>query len=104
MDEITKLQQELMIAKSMGIGLSAVFSTLFFEHAKKLGGTDAAVAETRAIADKSLASLTVKGPARGGKPVDAGPDMRRRIAILIDQAERYARKELALPPTSKSSH
>ena len=91
MDKVKALQQDLLIAKSVGLGLTAVLSVLFYEHAKRMGGGDAAVAETRALADKSLRVLSASGTTPSGGTIDPGLDM-RKLTVLIDEAENYARR------------
>ena len=95
----------LAMAQAVGMGLLIVLSSLMAEHAKLIGGDpDQATIRVRQIVDHSLSQLSAKGTTDTGEKGDAGPEIRRRIAVMLDTAEQQVRQLLGLPPGSKSSH
>jgi hypothetical protein len=56
-----ELEQQLLRARSIGLGLSAVLTSLMVEHAKLIGGDpDKAILRVRRILDDSLLQLSAK--------------------------------------------
>jgi hypothetical protein len=98
-----QLEQKLMKAHSVGIGLSALLTSLTVEHARLIGGDlNSSLMQTRNLLNESLESLEVKATTPTGVKVDAGPELRRHIGRLLDRCENDARRMLGLAPTSKT--
>src|SRR4051812_12743252 len=105
MSSVQQLEQQLLHAKGVGAGLSAVLISLMTEHAKLIGGDkEDALSRTRGIIDQSLGQLEATGTAATGEKIDVARKIHRRIRILLDECERHARRLLGLIPSSRVRH
>lgn len=105
MPTVQELEQQLLQARGIGKSLVAVLISLMSEHAKLIGGDkEDALRRTRDILNQSLAQLKATGTTATGEKVDVAPEIHRRVGILLDEAERNARRLLGLTPSSRARH
>jgi hypothetical protein len=101
---IQQLEQQVLIAKSVGLGLTSVLTAMSVAHARLLSGEmERALLATRRVLDAGLDTIFVTTTIDGEKK-DISPDIRRRVKILIDRVELLSRRGLALAPRSSSTH
>jgi hypothetical protein len=102
---IQQLEQQLLIAKSVGMGLTSVLIAMSVAHTRLLGGEkERALLATRRVLDAGLDTISVNATTIEGEKKDISPDIRRRVKVLIDRVEFHSRRGLALAPKSSSTH
>lgn len=84
-------------------GLMIATGAAIAECARAKGGDPLlAVRQARAAVDKSVAGITITGTQESGAKVDLSPELVRRMAKLLDEAEQKALKELGLSAEGQS--
>ena len=102
---IQQLEQQLLIAKSVGMGLTSVLIAITVAHARRLGGEmERSLLATRHVLDAGLDTISVNATTIEGEKKDISPDIRRRVKMLIDRVEFHSRRGLALAPKSTTTH
>jgi hypothetical protein len=97
--------QDLLIARGMGIALSAVLTDLFVSHATLIGGNpEQAVRVVRKLLNESLSSLEATATTIDGERHDSSEDIKSRVGKMLDFAESNVRRKLNLPPLPSKRH
>jgi len=98
-------EQDLFIAKSIGIGLAAILTDLMVRHVTLIGGdAEQAVRTAREGLNESLSSLEATGITRDGDRFDESDNVRTRVAKMLDFVETNVRSKLKLPPLPSKRH
>lgn len=99
---IQQLEQQLLIAKSVEMGLASVLIAITIAYARRLGGEMERA--TRRVLDAGLDTISVNATTIEGEKKDISPDIRRRVKMLIDRVEFHSHRGLALAPQSSTTH
>jgi hypothetical protein len=98
-------EEDLFIAKSMGIGLAGILTDLMVRHVTLIGGdAEQAVRTTREALNESLSSLQATGITPDGKRLDESDNVKIRVAKMLDFVETNVRSKLKLPPLPSKPH
>jgi hypothetical protein len=100
-----ELQQMLLLARSIGQGVSFLMTKLLAEHVKmQSGDREACMVKTRDMLDRALSSFWLHVPDQDGDEYDISPLIREQVKLILDTIEGEARHTLNLAPPQKERH
>ncbi len=100
-----ELQQMLLLAQSIGQGVSFLMTKLLAEHVKmQCADREACMVETREMLEQALSSFWLHVPGKDGDEYDLSPLIRERVKMILDVIEGEARHTLNLAPPLKERH